>query len=408
MATLLVEPVRVAGSDGAVERSLSRAFASFAQTAQSLENSYHQLESELAKLRKELEHKNAELAGSLEDNRKVRDFLRRILEELPCGVVVAERSGCLPLVNAFAAHMLGNGRGALLRLEDLPGDLLALLERARDCGEASEGTVGTQSDAVRVIAVRHFIVRDSEQESVFLLEDVSEQRRDQKEHERLERQQAQTDLAALLAHEIRNPLGSMEVFAGLLADCGLSEEPQSWVEQLQAGLRTLIATVNNVLHFHNSPPTQPQSVDAGEILAWVGEFLRPLAKQAGAELILDNQLAGVSVLADRHRLEQVFLNLAMNALCFMPTGGELIIAGCEMNREERVIEITVSDSGPGIPSADLQRIFEAGYTTRCGSPGLGLTVCKTIVEQHGGTIFAQNRAERGTSFVLNIPRGEQG
>jgi signal transduction histidine kinase len=408
MASSTTFPIPMSSADPAIEQSLTRAFVCFTQAAQSLENSYRHLELELARLRRELEQKNAQLAQSLEENRKMRDFLRQVVEELPCGVLVAESSGCFSLVNATAMRMLCRSEEAPSQLADLPYHLRVLLDRAREHAGVCELQIGGESEGSRFIAIRHFAISQGGRESVFLLEDVSEQRQAQKEHERAERQQAQTDLAAILAHEIRNPLGSMEVFAGLLAECGLGEEPRSWVEHVQAGLRTLAATVNNVLHFHNSPPSQLQRVDAGQILGWVCEFLRPLAKQAGVRLVLENRLGGVLVRADRHRLEQVFLNLAMNALRFMPRDGVLEIMGCVHDDPSKPIEIIVSDSGPGIQPSEMQRIFEAGYTTRQGSPGLGLTVCKTILEQHGGMIGARNRAEGGASFVVRLPAGERG
>src|SRR5205807_6991523 len=84
--------------------------------------------------------------------------------------------------------------------------------------------------------------------SIFILRDVSEAKRLVRERDKLRREQALAEMSAILAHEIRNPLGSLELFAGLLAGSALSPECRQWVEHVQAGLRTLAATVNNVLH----------------------------------------------------------------------------------------------------------------------------------------------------------------
>ncbi|MBI3476747.1 MAG: ATP-binding protein [Acidobacteria bacterium] len=117
---------------------------------------------------------------------------------------------------------------------------------------------------------------------------------------------------------------------------------------------------------------------------------------------LTNGLRGVTVRADRHRLEQVLLNLALNAFRFMPGGGWLGFRGADLGAKGA--EIEVRDTGPGIPESDLQRIFQAGFSTRPGSCGLGLAVCHQILEQHGGTIAAESRAGEGTTFRLNLPR----
>jgi len=140
------------------------------------------------------------------------------------------------------------------------------------------------------LAVRHAAVQDAE---VFILRDVSEVRRLVEEKDKLRREQALAEMSAILAHEIRNPLGSLELFAGLLAGAPLSAGCRQWVEQIQAGLRMLAATVNNVLHFHSLPAPECAPTDLGQLLDWAGGFLLPMARQARVELCLRNHLYGV-------------------------------------------------------------------------------------------------------------------
>jgi two-component system sensor histidine kinase HydH len=127
----------------------------------------------------------------------------------------------------------------------------------------------------------------------------------------------------------------------------------------------------------------------------------PLAHQARVEFEVVNGLAGIKIQADRHLLEQVLLNLALNALHFMPGGGWLSIRG--VDRGAAGIEIEVRDTGPGIAESNLPRIFDAGFSTRPGSSGLGLAVCRRILEQHGGTIEVENRPGYGASFKISLP-----
>jgi nitrogen fixation/metabolism regulation signal transduction histidine kinase len=187
------------------------------------------------------------------------------------------------------------------------------------------------SGGERWLAVRHAAVDnaagDAEGGSIFILHDISEAKRLVRERDRLRREQALAEMSAILAHEIRHPLGSLELFAGLLAGAGLGAECRQWVEHLQAGLRTLAATVNNVLHFHSLPAPACAPTDLGQLLDWAGGFLVPMARQARVELCVRNRLHGVLLAADRHRLEQVLLNLALNALRAMPGGGWVEISG---------------------------------------------------------------------------------
>ncbi len=236
---------------------------------------------------------------------------------------------------------------------------------------------------------------------MFIVRDISAAKQIERDSEKLRRQQALVEMSALLAHEIRNPLGSLELFAGLLAEANLEGESRRWIEHVQAGLRTLSSTVNNVLDLHNEPPAERAQMDVGELLGWAYDFLMPLAHQSGVEIQIINGLADVSIQADRHLIEQVLLNLALNAFRAMPGGGWLSIRGIEDGTDG--VRIEVRDCGPGIPEEHLPRIFEAGFSTRPGSSGLGLAVCRRIVEEHGGTIAVESRLGHGTTFRLRLP-----
>ncbi len=419
------------------EHPLARAFASFTEAAGSLERTYGQLQGQVAHLRQELEVTNRDLATSLEENHRIRERLRRILEGLPCGVLVIEAGARISTLNPEAARLVG---GSFESAEALPAALSAALDRARQTGEepelplanlaepgleqsgleqsgldllssnpssldqsSSHSSSSTQAKPVWV-AIRHAWLEQSQARatSVFILRDVSEAKKLEHDREHLRRQQALVEMSALLAHEIRNPLGSLELFAGLLAEANLEGESRRWIEHVQAGLRTLSSTVNNVLHLHNTPQPELAQTDAGQLLDWAYDFLLPLAKQARVEMQVINGLQGVTIHADRHRLEQVLLNLALNAFRFMPGGGWLSIRGIDCGADG--VEIVVRDTGPGIAPYDLPRIFDAGFSTRAGSSGLGLAVCRRILEQHGGSISAESRPGNGATFRLRLPR----
>ena len=387
-------------SEPSYDHPLARAFASFTEAAGSLERSYGQLQTQVVHLRQDLEVTNCELAQSLEENRRIRERQRRILEGLPCGVLVMEAGAQISILNPEAERLVGRPGAA----NALSPSLLDALAQARETGAERELSLSPFcGGATTWLAIRHAWLEQNpgHSTSVFILRDVSEAKKLEQERERVGRQQALVEMSALLAHEIRNPLGSLELFAGLLAEAHLEGESQQWIEHVQAGLRTLSATVNNVLHLYNTPQAEAAEMDLGQLLDWAHDFLLPLAKQARVELQLTNGLRGVTIRADRHRLEQVLLNLALNAFRFMPGGGWLGFRGADLGADG--VEIAVRDTGPGIGESDLPRIFQAGFSTRPGSCGLGLAVCQKILEQHGGTIGAESRAGYGTTFRLHLP-----
>lgn len=379
------------------EQSLARAFASFTEAAASLERSYSQLQAEVARLRHELEATNCDLARSLEENHRIRERLDQILRSLPCGVLVTEADGRVSVANPETERLLGMAGNATL-----PGWMSQLLERTAG---SSELEYHCDNGEVEWMVIRR--ARPGAMEgggSVFILQSISGLKRLQREHELLRRRQALAEMSALLAHEIRNPLASMELFAGLLSESVAGEEQQQWVKHLQAGLRTLAATVNNVLHFHSPPQPELAPTDLGQLLHSLRQFLAPLAQQARVRVDLVHRLHGVQVAADRHRLEQVLFNLALNAFRFMPGGGLVkICGGVHFVGKRARARVELADTGPGIAPENLARIFQPGFTTRPGSPGLGLAVCRTIVEQHGGSIAVRSRPGRGATFLLEFP-----
>jgi signal transduction histidine kinase len=382
------------------EQFLLCAFRSFAQAAETLERSYGLLRLEVDRLRRELEESNSGLARSLEENRSMREHLDCILEGLPCGVLVTTGSGEISRMNPEALRLLGvDGGLASQSISNLRPEVQLTLKSAREhCGEL-ESPIVIEGEAARWLSARHATIGNA---SVFILRDITERKRFEKQRETFQRQEALAQMSAVLAHEMRNPLGSLELFAGLLAESDLGGERKGWIEQVQVGLRTLSATVNNVLHFHSLPEGERTAVDLGQLLDWAAMFFVPVARQARVELSLHNRLRGVVIQADRHRLEQVLLNLVLNAIRAMPGGGWIELAGCRV-QPGRAASIVVADTGPGIPASDLDRIFEAGFSTRAGSPGLGLAVCRKIVEQQGGNISAECEPGRGAKFSVILP-----
>jgi two-component system sensor histidine kinase FlrB len=223
-----------------------------------------------------------------------------------------------------------------------------------------------------------------------------------RERERSRHLRALAEVAAVLAHEVRNPLASMELFAGLLAQSDkVDGDEHDWVIQLLAGFRQLHATVSNVLHFHSSGrKIEFAPIEISRLVRQVVEFIQPLAERANVRTSFTDQAAGAFVAGNSEQLSQVLLNLAVNSI--HATAGDGALAIRVVANDEHV-EISVQDSGPGI-SADIRsRLFEPGFTTRAGSAGLGLAVCKRIVVAHGGTICVIP-GQPGAMFVVRVPR----
>lgn len=386
-------------------QSLARAFETFTSAADSLERSYSLLQSEVLRLRFDLERTNRDLQSSLEDNARMRTFLAQVLESMPSGVIVTDRNGRVRMMNPEARKLLDAGACDALAL---PPEILARALTPQCAGAPAEQEWEiAAAQGKRTIGIGCAVLGEGDgYESVLLLRDVTEERRRISEREVARRKESLAEMAALLAHEIRNPLGSLELFAGLLADAAAQQpDLRRWTDHVQAGLRSLSATVNNVLQFHSQPAPQLAAVNLGRLIRDSVEFLRPLARQSELRIDVQNALGELEIPGDAHRLQQVIFNLALNAFRAMGTGGVLTVR-LQWNDFQQLddVRLDFEDTGRGIAEANVAKIFEPGFTTTAGSPGLGLAVCRTVVEQHRGTIGVASKPGKGTTFSIVLPR----
>ncbi len=386
--------------------SLAQAFESFTHVAGALENSYTMLQGELARLRRELEVKNQDLARSLADNQTMKAYLSGLLEDLPCGVLAVDADFLLRFANPRAHALLSATEHSDTAI---PEDLRSVLrEIAAEQHGAERTWVLPGPEAAKSIAVTCAMRPEGlsgQGEMVFILRDVTEEKRLEEEREFARRMKALAEMTALLAHEIRNPLASLELFAGLIRDATRDQlDVAQWMVHLQAGLRALAATVNNVLHFHSMPPSQLAPLNVVKLLSNTIEFLQPLALQRGMGIEFSPACAEILIPGDAHRLQQVFFNLAINSFRAMLAGKRLRIrAGIECEGDLRKAKIEFEDEGVGISPEHLEKIFEAGFTTVKSSPGLGLAVCRRITAQHKGAIKVASVAGKGTTFSIYFP-----
>jgi nitrogen fixation/metabolism regulation signal transduction histidine kinase len=241
------------GAQESKQENLTRAFLTFTQAANSLERSYSQLQGEIARLHQELERANAELDRSLEENARVRGYLTKVLERLPCGVVAADAKGSVQILNPEAEKLLGLPKQWKSSVaERFPGVLQKLLAQKSMSANKGEQELAIENESERrLIGVMREEFTGAVQgttETIWILRDLTEQKRLASEREAVRRSQALAEVATVLAHEIRNPLGSMELFTGLLADASAHlPETRQWITHLRAGLRALSATMTNVV-----------------------------------------------------------------------------------------------------------------------------------------------------------------
>ena len=391
--------VPIVALSAAAEGTLAEVFDAFIATAGRMEISYGQLQGEVAQLRRELEERNAALESSLTETQTVRTALHRILEALPCGVIVIDhKKSAIGLINPEAQRLTGISN---TDFKTLPARIQEVLTSATSSNDEFEFSLQTESTN-RWLAVRRSA--GSKDQTILILRDVTSQKEVERQREASRNMLALGEMSAVLAHEVRNPLSSMELWTGLLAkQPDNDEETKYWIENLQAGVRTLSATVNNVLQFHGRGAGNQIRLKLATVLQNGFAFISPLAEQAGIKLTLHAGPKEIEISGDPNGLQQVILNLAINAFRHTAIGGTVVISARRKAENESQVVLEFTDSGKGIAEANLPRLFEAGFSGSRQTPGLGLAVCKRIVEQHRGTITVASQLGMGTKFTLEFP-----
>jgi two-component system sensor histidine kinase FlrB len=215
---------------------------------------------------------------------------------------------------------------------------------------------------------------------------------------------ALAEITSILAHEIRNPLASLELFAELIENDG--DHRQQWISNLRVGIRTLSGTVNNVLTFHGTGSLKLAPIPLSAVIGNAIQFVQPLAHQAGVSLEWSGDHKQHRVMGNESALQQVVLNLVSNAIRHTPAGGSVHVSlRYEHNtaKGENLAIVEFSDTGCGIRADQMDHIFEPGFSGSGDTSGLGLAVCARIMKQHGGHISVFNQARAGSRFSLSFP-----
>ena len=220
-------------------------------------------------------------------------------------------------------------------------------------------------------------------------------------HERLS---ALGDVAAAFAHEVRNPLnavsmGLQRLRAEFKPEPG--EEYARFVDLMQGEVRRLNTIVEQFITLARPLPLKPAPLQLDELLRELAALVEPEADQARVAVRLAVGALPL-VHADRDHVKQVLLNLMLNAVQAMTSGGTLTL---EAEAVRDAVTLTVADTGPGIAPDVLPRVFDPYFTTKPGGLGLGLTIARRIVEAHGGALAVESEPGRGSRFSVTLPLG---
>jgi len=331
-----------------------------------------------------------------------RDRMSAILSQMSDGIILIDSGGKITVVNEAAKEIFqiseesAVGRTFIEVVHDyeLHGLVSKCIESKKEC-----------AGSVEISGTKQFLMAIATPLEgagcLLLLQNLTELKR---------LDVVKRDLSANISHELRLPIASIKALAETLAQ-GAIDDPsvaKEFLGQINAEtdrLAQLVQELGDLSRIESGQsPLVKQNMGIGEVIKRAAERIKPQADRAGLSINIDIASELPPVAADRDRIEQALVNLLHNSIKFTPSGGGITISAVSSGDS---LQVSVSDSGVGIPAGDLPRIFERFYKAdrarSGGGTGLGLAIVKHIIEAHGGKVCAQSIEGKGTTFTFTLP-----
>jgi PAS domain S-box-containing protein len=395
--------------------SARRAFELFDRQNVLLESSFHFLGQDLERSSDELNRTSRDLTCKVHELEQVLIHLQSILESLTDGVLVVSRAGRIEFSNTAARRILGVKEADLQKhpryeevvtvpfqvkrlnhvLENAASDLYKEFELNYPLG----GRMLLQSSMSPVMSWQ-----DGMLGVVEIFRDVTQLRQLERQLKQQRHMAALGEMAAGIAHEIRNPLGAIEGFARLLKkdleDASL-DSFSKMASRIIEGTENLNYVVSNLLDYARPVHLEYQMFSVQPVICSLRDYLDGVLREQNVELIIQDPGPEMQLRGDVRQLRHVLINLGRNAVEACSAGGQVHI---DFHLYQGEGAFHISDNGCGISPENLEKIFDPFYTTKHGGTGLGLSFCHKIVEAHGGEILAHSDGVSGTVFQVIIPQ----
>lgn len=338
---------------------------------------------------------------------------RQILDSSPVGSVVVDKEMNLFLFNKSAERMLeseqnlipGRSLKELFLHNQIGLTITKLLENTVRTKEGDSKNYEFQGlNGTKIYILAAYPIFNEKKEILGALcdmIDITTEKLNERKLQRAEHFAALGELSAAVAHEIRNPLTSIQGFLQLLITKETSPQNKEYIQIMLTELRRANKIISEFLQY-----TRPQKLNLKR--APVAPIIEEVAKIIEAELTL-KQIDFVfeaepapEFEIDGDQFKQVLLNLFQNALQAMEPGGKLTVR-LTYDKEMKILQISIEDTGHGIPEDLLENIFTPFFTTKDSGTGLGLSICNRIIQNHGGKIEAHSQLGKGSKFIITLP-----
>jgi PAS domain S-box-containing protein len=351
-------------------------------------------------------------------------FFRHIVSSMRNGVIAVRRDGTLALMNDEAYRIFGIQPGSIdigrpfAEVLRSRADVIRVLVGAFELSHLPNRAELRLKDLDRVIGYTLSLVKDDDGDAtgaVMFFKDLT-QVEQMEERERLrDRLASLGEMAAGIAHELKNPLAGIEVMAGLLRrQVPASPDAQSLLADIISEAKLANAIVVQMLEFVRPIRLQVERTDVAEVLHQAVTLAESKVARGGVSVVMDVGAALPAIEGDHHQLCQVFTNLVANAFDALDGRGRIAISATLGSIDEDpaftppeeptpIMVIDVADNGPGVPPELSDRIFNPFFTTKPKGSGLGLAIVRKIIDAHDGRIDLYSSPDTGTRFRVTLP-----
>ncbi|MEA3358511.1 MAG: PAS domain S-box protein [Thermodesulfobacteriota bacterium] len=359
------------------------------------------------------------------DLKKTKEFLEKIIESSVNAIVVADMKGVLILMNESARKIFGYSDQiavgkSIAQYHYTPGGARSIMKKLRSTDYGGVGRlnstkssiINSSNEEISVELTASIIYENGKEiASMAIFQDLRPKIEAEKNLEKARMQLVQSDklasvgrLAAGVAHEINNPLGGITMYSHLALE-DLSEDASAFVnlQKIISQTERCKKIVKGLLDFSRQHEPEIKSIDVNDIIDEILSLVetQSLFQNIEVNKLLDENIP--SIMGDQSQLQQVFMNLALNAAEAMEDGGKLTVESSFIG--DNSVEIKFTDTGYGISPEDMGKIFEPFFTTKSekSGTGLGLAVSHGIITKHQGTISVESNGKDGTTFKIKLP-----
>jgi PAS domain S-box-containing protein len=412
---------------------LLQGFEAFNQATQKLQSYYRDIELKVDELTGELARKNRELEQNLQEKEQVKSYLTSVFESSAIGILVTDLQGhvtsvnqkTLRLLDRIAEEVQGAHLNELFREQLLPSTITPEFMQNLQQGHEQELSLRQASGLTRKLRIYLSLMKSDQNEWLGIIvnvQDITDLKKLEEEAERKNRFTGMGQMAASIAHEIRNPLGSIELFTSLLRKEVETDSAQRLVQHIGSAVQSMNHIISNLLEYTKPRPVARDIIDLHVFLRGHLSFFEQLVEYNDVCIHTDFHAASTKVRGESELLKQVFHNILINSVQAMVETGEIRITTRNVLTDNRkmlerfsfmpqsqrrhglsLLQVTIRDTGGGMPAEVRKRIFDPFFTTKERGTGLGLAIVHNIVESHGAIIDVESEVERGTCFTLLFP-----